>query len=117
MYEDDKEFLPSEQEVKESLTKLTFRARVMLKAKMKMHLNRTRDNIEKQRNSFLDESVCKKGQGEDIIDKGRQSDILSKLNNESQSKDRNGNPAKKVEPNSRVITVQRQNLLQAVKET
>ncbi len=56
VFEDELEFKPSEQEINAALTSLTYRAFVKIKAKMRIHLDRTRDKIIKRRSSFAVEA-------------------------------------------------------------
>lgn len=100
IYEDDQEFLdPSELEVQSSLTKLTFRARVVLAARLKMHLNKTRDKL-----SALEDQARRKSQDAKDQTNPSISNPLNLVNqNETQS-------------NQRLHGSMRVNLLEAVKE-
>ena len=102
----------------DSITKLTFRARVLLKAKLKMYLDRTRDNIERQKLSALNDATRTKQEGEDSILIKHQNnavvphDLLSSIN----GKDINSNQTEKLEPPRRTRVPFKVNLLQAIKE-
>ena len=119
IYEDDDDFLPSEQEVKNSLTKVRLRATVMIKAKMKMHLNRTRDNIER-RGSVLSDVSRKNSQVGGIPNLAS---VLQKFDSEGakngsrsdNQQESSQSQAKKNGP-SNIVKAQRINLLQAIND-
>lgn len=54
IFEGEGAFLPSEQEINAAFTKLKFRAVVKIKAKMKQHLNKTRDMIVRRKSAVLE---------------------------------------------------------------
>lgn len=105
--------------MKNSISTVTLRATVLIKAKMKMALNRTRDHIEQRRSSVLDDLSRKNIlEGKPVSLAGG----LQKFNSEPYNAIRAANPQEsnqtqttKNEANRKMI-LQRVNLLQTAKE-